>query len=187
MPIYETVYILHPELPEARRKEVIEAMQNNLGTGQANLLQVEEWGMRNLAFDIQKQKRGYYVRFEYESPPEAVKEFERGLRLSEDVMRFLSVARAAPSDGRSPIPPGSPGSRAPERPTESRSNEVQPDPPAEAAGGATSDSPNVSDSVEPETAASTSPEQPKTEEQPATESKEQGENMTDPTAKEEQD
>ena len=106
MPIYETVCILHPELPEARVKDVIEGMQKTLEQSQANLLQVEEWGMRNLAYDIQKQRRGYYVRLEYESPPQAVKDFERGLRLSEDTMRFLSVARSAPSDGQSPIPPG---------------------------------------------------------------------------------
>jgi small subunit ribosomal protein S6 len=106
MPIYETVCILHPELSEARVKDVIEGMQKTLEQGQASLLQVEEWGMRNLAYDIQKQRRGYYVRLEYESPPQAVKDFERGLRLSEDTMRFLSVARSAPSDGQSPIPPG---------------------------------------------------------------------------------
>ena len=66
-------------------------------------------------------------------------------------------------------------------------NDAQTNPPAEAVGGPTSSSPNVSDSVEPETVADTSPEQPEADEQPATESKEQGGNMTDPPAKEEQD
>ncbi len=106
MPTYETVCILHPELSETRVKDVIEGMQKTLEQSQASLLQVEEWGLRNLAYDIQKQRRGYYVRLEYDSPPQAVKDFERGLRLSEDTMRFLSVARSAPSDGQSPIPPG---------------------------------------------------------------------------------
>ncbi len=106
MPIYETVCILHPELSEVRVKDVIEGMQKTLEQSQASLLQVEEWGLRNLAYDIQKQRRGYYVRLEYDSPPQAVKDFERGLRLSEDTMRFLSVARSAPSDGQSSIPPG---------------------------------------------------------------------------------
>ncbi len=106
MPIYETVCILHPELSEARVKDVIEGMQKTLEQSQASLLQVEEWGLRHLAYDIQKQRRGYYVRLEYDSPPQAVKDFERGLRLSEDTMRFLSVACSAPSDGQSSIPPG---------------------------------------------------------------------------------
>ena len=66
MPIYETVCILHPELSEARVKDVIEGMQKTLEQSQASLLQVEEWGLRNLAYDIQKQRRGYYVRLEYD-------------------------------------------------------------------------------------------------------------------------
>ena len=122
MPIYETVCILHPELSEARVKDVIEGMQKTLEESQASLLQVEEWGLRNLAYDIQKQRRGYYVRLEYESLPQAVKDLERGLRLSEDAMRFLSVARFAPSDGQSPIPPGGltdrPASRPPKADTD---------------------------------------------------------------------
>lgn len=129
MPIYETVCILHPELSEARVKDVIAGMQKTLEQGQASLLQVEEWGMRNLAYDIQKQRRGYYVRLEYESPPQAVKDFERGLRLSEDALRFLSVARSAPSDGQSLIPPGGVTDRSPGHPPE-----ASPEPrPAEAA------------------------------------------------------
>ena len=137
MPIYETVCILHPELSEARVKDVIEGMQKTLEQSQASLLQVEEWGMRNLAYDIQKQRRGYYVRLEYESPPQTVRDFERGLRLSEDTMRFLSVARSAPSDGQSPIPPGGFTDRStghpPEASTEPVPAEARPAPSAPAA------------------------------------------------------
>lgn len=136
MPIYETVCILHPELSEARVKDLIEGMQKTLEQSQASLLQVEEWGMRNLAYDIQKQRRGYYVRLEYESPPQTVKDFERGLRLSEDTMRFLSVARSAPSDGQSPIPPGGFTDRStghpPEASTKPMSAESHPAPSAPA-------------------------------------------------------
>ena len=117
MPIYETVCILHPELSEARVKETIEGMQQTLTAGEANVLEVEEWGMRNLAYEIQKQSRGFYVRLEYESRPQVVTEFERGLRLSEDTLRFLSVARSAPSDGQSPMPAGHSLSRQTESPT----------------------------------------------------------------------
>ena len=119
MPIYETVCILHPELSEARVKEMIEGMQQTLTAGDASVLEVEEWGMRNLAYEIQKQSRGFYVRLEYESRPQVVTEFERGLRLSEDTLRFLSVARSAPSDGKSPMPAGHSLARQTESPTPS--------------------------------------------------------------------
>ena len=54
MPIYETLTILHPDLAEARVKEVLTWMQQLVENGQGKVLQVEEWGMRDLAYRIQK-------------------------------------------------------------------------------------------------------------------------------------
>jgi small subunit ribosomal protein S6 len=105
MPIYETLTILHPELPETRIKEICTWMQGIVENGEGKILQVDEWGMRNLAYRIQKQKRGYYVRLEYDASPAALKELERNFRLSEDVMRFLSIVRDAPSEKRPVVPP----------------------------------------------------------------------------------
>ena len=95
MPSYETLCVLQPELPETRIKEITAWMQKILESAQSSVLRVDEWGMRDLAFRIQKQRRGYYVRLEYDAPPSALKELERNLRLSEDILRFLSVRRSA--------------------------------------------------------------------------------------------
>jgi small subunit ribosomal protein S6 len=106
MPSYETLCILHPELPEARVKEIAVWMQKILENAQGTVQRVVEWGMRDLAFRIRKQRRGYYLRFEYEAPAPALKELERNLRLSEDVLRFLSVLRTTPaSSQQAPAPP----------------------------------------------------------------------------------
>lgn len=126
MPIYETLTILHPELPEARMKETIAWMQQILEGGQGNMLQVDEWGMRNLAYKIQKQSRGYYVRLEYEAAPAALQELERNFRLSEDVIRFLSIVRDAPSEKRPTLQPQAPATETPV-PAESAG---EPEPPA---------------------------------------------------------
>ena len=107
MPIYETLTILHPDLAEARVKEVLTWMQQLVENGQGKVLQVEEWGMRDLAYRIQKQRRGYYVRLEYEATPAALQELERNFRLSEDVLRFLSIVRKAPSEKRPSVQPRS--------------------------------------------------------------------------------
>lgn len=112
MPIYETLTILHPELAEARVKEVVAWMQQILEGSQGNMLQVDEWGMRNLAYKIQKQGRGYYVRLEYEAAPAALQELERNCRLSEDVIRFLSIVRDAPSEKRPAARPQAPAAEA---------------------------------------------------------------------------
>ena len=133
MPIYETLTILHPDLAEARVKEVLTWMQQLVENGQGKVLQVEEWGMRDLAYRIQKQRRGYYVRLEYEATPVALQELERNFRLSEDVLRFLSIVRKAPSEKRPSVQPRSeavtesPAETPPEAPAESA---AEPSPPA---------------------------------------------------------
>ncbi|MBI3757068.1 MAG: 30S ribosomal protein S6 [Deltaproteobacteria bacterium] len=96
MPSYETVCVFHPELSEPRVKELAAWMQKIVENGQGSDLKVEEWGMRDLAYRIKKQRRGYFIRLEFDSTPAALKELERNLRLSEDVLRFLSVVRGAP-------------------------------------------------------------------------------------------
>jgi small subunit ribosomal protein S6 len=102
MPSYETLCILHPELPETRVKELTAWMQKILEGAQGAVVRVDEWGMRDLGFRLKKQRRGYYVRIEHDASPVALRELERNLRLSEDVLRFLSVRRAAPAPAPTP-------------------------------------------------------------------------------------
>jgi small subunit ribosomal protein S6 len=96
MPTYETLCVLHPELTDARVKEISAWMQKIIEEAQGTVSQVETWGMRELAFRVRKQSRGYYIRLEYNAPAPALKELERNLRLSEDILRFLSVVQTAP-------------------------------------------------------------------------------------------
>ena len=96
MPSYETLCVFHPELPETRVKELTAWMQTIVENSQGTVSKVEEWGMRDLAYRIKKQRRGYYVLLEHDSESTALNELERNLRLSEDVLRFLSVVRGAP-------------------------------------------------------------------------------------------
>lgn len=97
MPIYETLCVLHPELPETRVKEIIAWMQKIIEGAQGSVLQMDEWGMRDLAFRAKKQRRGYYLRVECDAQPMVLRELERNLRLSEDVLRFMSTVRSAPT------------------------------------------------------------------------------------------
>jgi len=117
MPSYETLCILHPELPETRVKELTAWMQKILEGAQGTVVRVDEWGMRDLGFRLKKQRRGYYVRIEHDASPVALRELERNLRLSEDVLRFLSVRRAAPAPAPTPASssavPAAPSAEAP--------------------------------------------------------------------------
>ncbi|MBI3801155.1 MAG: 30S ribosomal protein S6 [Deltaproteobacteria bacterium] len=123
MPSYETLCILHPELPETRVKELTAWMQKILEGAHGTVVRVDEWGMRDLGFRLKKQRRGYYVRVEHEASPVALKELERNLRLSEDVLRFLSVRCTAPP-APTPTPASSPAVSA--APAAETSGEEQP-------------------------------------------------------------
>jgi small subunit ribosomal protein S6 len=92
---YETLCALHPELPETRIEEMVAWMQRIVEGMKGEIRQVDKWGMRDLSYRIRKQRRGYYLRLEYEAEPEALSELERNLKLSEDVLRFMSVRKEA--------------------------------------------------------------------------------------------
>jgi small subunit ribosomal protein S6 len=101
---YETLFVLHPDLPEAQRKETIGRMQRLVESMNGRDFAVEEWGTRDLAYLIRKQSRGIYVRLEYTSRPEVVKELERTLKLADEILRFVSVRLPkAASDSPAPI------------------------------------------------------------------------------------
>jgi small subunit ribosomal protein S6 len=93
MPSYETLCIFHPELPEARVKELSAWMQKIVEGASGTVIRADEWGMRDLAYLIKKQRRGYYIRLEYDAPGATVKELERNLRINENVLRYLSTVR----------------------------------------------------------------------------------------------
>jgi small subunit ribosomal protein S6 len=88
---YETLTVLVPDLGEAGSKEWVAKMRGILEGGRAEIKKVDEWGMRELAYPIRKQHRGIYVLIEYKADPQAVWELERQLKLSDQVLRFLSV------------------------------------------------------------------------------------------------
>jgi len=88
---YETLAVLHPDLGEAGSKELVQKMRTVLESGRAEIKKVDEWGLRELAYVIRKQRRGIYVLLEYKAEPQAVAELERQLKLNDQVLRFLSV------------------------------------------------------------------------------------------------
>ena len=90
---YETVVVVHPDLGEAGAKEFGDRVRAILEQGGAAITTVEDWGPRELAFQIEKQYRGFYIFFDYKAENAAVAELERQLKLNDRVLRFLSVRR----------------------------------------------------------------------------------------------
>jgi small subunit ribosomal protein S6 len=87
---YETLFIVHPE-KGPRVKEFIERFKKVIEGQEGVVAQVEEWGLRDLAYRIQKQGKGYYNLLQYRASGRAVEELERNLRLTDGILRYLTV------------------------------------------------------------------------------------------------
>ena len=88
---YETVFILRPDLGEAQTKDTVKRFEGIIASGGGELVETEEWGVRELAYRIKGERRGYYVRLDYVSPGTVTNEVERNLKLADNVVRYLSV------------------------------------------------------------------------------------------------
>jgi len=91
MRTYETIFIVHPEVSGDAYAAAVEKFRDVLQQQGANIHHVEEWGNRKLAYLVKKQARGSYVLMAYEASPEAIAEFERRLRLDEQIIKFQSI------------------------------------------------------------------------------------------------
>ena len=88
---YETTFILEPGLDEARVGEEVERVSGWVKDLGGEIIEVQRWGKRRLAYEINKKRDGIYTMFLYQGPGALVKEIERRLRLNESVMRVLTV------------------------------------------------------------------------------------------------
>lgn len=89
---YETVIILSVNAPEEATVAFGEKMKE-LISANGELTNVEEWGKKTLAYDIKKQKEGYYILFTFVAKPEFIAEFERILRLDEIVLKHMVIKK----------------------------------------------------------------------------------------------
>jgi small subunit ribosomal protein S6 len=88
---YETVFILDPGLDEAQVNDEVEKTSNLISTNGGKILDVQRWGRKRLAYEINKKRDGVYTMIKHESTGDTVKELERRLRLNDSVMRVLTV------------------------------------------------------------------------------------------------
>ena len=87
---YETVFILTPVLSEPQMKEAVEKFKKVLTDNSATIVNEENWGMRKLAYSIQKKTTGFYTLIEFDGEPTIVKKLETAFRRDEKVIRFLT-------------------------------------------------------------------------------------------------
>ncbi len=87
---YETVFILTPVLSDEQMKEAVEKFKDVLKQNNAEIVNEEMWGLRKLAYPIQKKSTGFYTLIEFNGEPTIVKRLETAFRRDERVLRFLT-------------------------------------------------------------------------------------------------
>jgi small subunit ribosomal protein S6 len=87
---YETVFILTPVLSDAQMKEAVEKIKDVLKSQKAEIVNEENWGLRKLAYPINKKSTGFYQLIEFKANPSIVDVLETQFRRDERVIRFLT-------------------------------------------------------------------------------------------------
>ncbi|MEA1967816.1 MAG: 30S ribosomal protein S6 [Thermodesulfobacteriota bacterium] len=88
---YETIFIADPDLQEKVQKNLFEKFTNLIDQEKGIIVDVDDWGNKKLAYEINKKSRGHYVCMTYVGTGELVKELERNFRLDDKIMKFMTI------------------------------------------------------------------------------------------------
>ena len=91
MPLYESVIICRQDITKNQLDIIISEFKQIIENEKGKILAEEYWGLKNLAYEINKNKKAHYNMLIIESNPDKIEEYERKLRLHEDVIRFLTI------------------------------------------------------------------------------------------------
>ncbi|WP_209503558.1 MULTISPECIES: 30S ribosomal protein S6 [unclassified Ruegeria] len=101
MPLYEHVMIARQDLSNAQAESLVEHFGTVLADNGGKLVDSEYWGVKTMAYKINKNRKGHYAFLKTDAPSGAVQEMERLMRLHEDVMRVLTIKVDGHEDGPS--------------------------------------------------------------------------------------
>jgi small subunit ribosomal protein S6 len=91
MRVYEELFIVRPDATEEEVDPFLEQIKGIITTGGGTVEKADKWGVRKLAYRVQKRTEGLYILLQFSAGPELVKELERRLRVSDMVLKFITV------------------------------------------------------------------------------------------------
>jgi len=91
MALYESVFIARQDISATQVESLADDLATIITERGGNVAKREYWGLRNLAYRIQKNRKGHYVLFNLDAPADAVQEMERVMRFNEDILRYMTV------------------------------------------------------------------------------------------------
>ena len=103
MALYESVIIGRQDLTPGQFETLLEKFITVIQSFKGEIKKRESWGIRNLAYKINKNRKGHYMLLNIDGPPEAIQEYERLMRLDEDIIRFLTIKIKSINEKPSPL------------------------------------------------------------------------------------
>ncbi|MEM1395993.1 MAG: 30S ribosomal protein S6 [Pseudomonadota bacterium] len=103
MPKYEHIFISRQDISPAQVEALTETLQNIVKEHGGEVAKSEYWGLRNLQYKINKNRKGHYSLFNIEAPAEAISELERQEKINEDVLRYLTIRVTELDEKPSPV------------------------------------------------------------------------------------
>ena len=88
---YETIFIAQPDLSEEDQSQLLERIRTILTGLKADIIRLDDWGVKKLSYQIRKNSRGRYFLMDYIAAPEVVREWERTLRINDRILKFQTV------------------------------------------------------------------------------------------------
>ncbi len=106
MSLYENVFIARQDISAPQVDSLVERFEGIISSNGGKVTKKENWGLRNLAYRIEKNRKGHYVLMNIDAPSAAVKELERQMGHSEDVLRYITIRKEVLEDKPSIIMAG---------------------------------------------------------------------------------
>jgi len=103
MPLYESVVIMRQDIATTQVDTLSDELTNIITEGGGKVTKRESWGLRSLTYRIKKNRKAHYVFFNIDAPPAAINEYERRMRINEDVLRYLTVRVEVLEEGQSAV------------------------------------------------------------------------------------
>jgi len=103
MPLYENVFIARQDISGAQVDALADQFTQLIADHGGEVKKRENWGLRNLAYRMNKNRKGHYVLFNVDAPAAAIAELEPTMRINEDVLRYLTIRVDALEEGPSPV------------------------------------------------------------------------------------
>ena len=88
---YESVLIARQDLGASQVNALVEELTGVIKAEGGEVVKIDNWGLKNLAYRVKKNRKGYYVLLDIVAPAQAITEYERRIRLNEDVIRYMTV------------------------------------------------------------------------------------------------